>query len=73
MARSKNCLGCKYCAPFDKCKDITDWENYWCCTYYLDTGKNDDKGDDPNNCKLFTPKGEVKQRNSRKWARGEYT
>lgn len=71
MARSKNCIGCKYCAPFDKCRNPNDWENYWCCTYYIDTGKSDDKGDDPDNCLLFTPsKGESRRRKD--WAKGAY-
>lgn len=72
MARSKNCLRCKYCTRFGGADiDTKDWKNYFCCTYYLDTGKNDDKGSNPDKCKLFTPKNGTNRRN-RKWVRGDY-
>ena len=52
MARSKNCLNCKWCRPFDR-NNLKDWRNGWSCDYYVLNGRSDDKGSDPDNCLLF--------------------
>jgi hypothetical protein len=63
MARSKNCLKCKYCKPFSISGTSKDWINNWYCSYYINTGIRGSKikGSDPDNCLLFVNKKGGKQ------------
>lgn len=61
MARSKNCLQCHYCKVLGGWTGSKDWVNDWYCDYYTMQHKNGDKGDDPDNCKLFKPRGKRKK------------
>ena len=56
MARSKNCLHCKYCRLFDRSGGLSDWRNGWSCDYYVLKNRSDDKGSDPDKCLLFEPR-----------------
>lgn len=56
MARSEKCLECKYCRLFDRSGNLQDWRNAWSCDYMIMTGKREDKGSDPNMCRLFEKK-----------------
>lgn len=61
MARSKNCLKCHYCKTLGGWTGSKDWVNDWYCDYYTMEGKSDDKGDDPDKCKLFKTLGKRKK------------
>lgn len=56
MARSENCLKCKYCKPFNGTGSSKDWRNDWYCKYYMEKCEHGNKGDDPDNCLLFEAK-----------------
>lgn len=62
MARSKNCLKCHYCKGLGGDYSSKDWRNSWYCDYCTMEGRNDDKGDNPDKCKLFKSKGRTKRR-----------
>lgn len=55
MARSKNCLKCKYCGRLSGGM-AHNWRNDYTCDYLIMTGKIGDKGDDVDHCKLFEKK-----------------
>lgn len=56
MARSKNCLKCEYCRQLHPDCNVSDWKNKFSCDYLLIEHQIGDKGDNPDNCKLFKPK-----------------
>lgn len=63
MARSKNCLKCKYCYPIrSDSTALKDWRNNFTCDHLIKTGILADKGPDPDNCLLFEEKTDIRSK-----------
>ena len=61
MARSKNCLKCYYCRPFEgSSPPKRQWKTHYSCDFALEEGHMEDKGTDPDHCLLFRPKSRRK-------------
>lgn len=60
MARSPNCLTCKWCRILGYCDrggtKKRDWRTQYSCDRFLLTGQREYKGEDKDNCLLYEPK-----------------